>query len=387
MRRWMGGALAAFLLAGLGAGWGAASSQAASVPAAARTWTVTPGGATTAASGTLGKNATTVSDVSTGADFQCAAGKLSGTITPGSGRPGAGLWPLAKVAITGCSGPAGPSFTVTAGHLPWSLNAVSYSGATGVTKGTLTGIHLAVSGTSCSFTLDGTSATANNGSEQFSYTNSTGVLDLIKAGSGLRVYGVDGCFGLFKDGDTAALTGRYTVTPRQTITRSAAGPAAAVQFAGSGKMPITDTTDGTPLPCRARFSGDDNTASPPGIASITAISFSDCVGPVNIVFTVTPHGLPWQASPAGSGSGVQKGKFTGISLVLAGPGCAATVDGASATGDNGDVAFSYNPATSRLTLLKTGGNLHYYDVTGCFGLIHDGDTVTMTGSYLLATSK
>src|SRR5438309_2103499 len=71
---------------------------------------------------------------------------------------------------------------------------------------------------SATFTADGTRATAGDGTVRFRYSNGTGKLQVIRAGSNLHIYQVQGCGGAFHDGDTVALSGSYVIMPAQTIT-------------------------------------------------------------------------------------------------------------------------------------------------------------------------
>jgi hypothetical protein len=72
--------------------------------------------------------------------------------------------------------------------------------------------------TFCDFSADGTSATAGNRSVRFRYANGTGRLQILRAGSNLHIYSVQGCGGAFHNGDTAALSSIGMITPVQTIT-------------------------------------------------------------------------------------------------------------------------------------------------------------------------
>jgi len=100
-------------------------------------------------------------------------------------------------------------------HFPWHLNAVSFS--SGVTTGTITGIHATLTGPSCSAVVDGTGATANNGKVTVKYSNSTGKLTTTGAGN-LHIYNVSGCAGLIGNGDGSSFKGSYAISPKQTIT-------------------------------------------------------------------------------------------------------------------------------------------------------------------------
>ena len=99
---------------------------------------------------------------------------------------------------------------------PWHLNAVSFS--SGVTTGTITHIHATLTGPGCSATVDGTSATANNGMVKAKYSNGTGKLTTLTSGGNLHVYNVSGCAGLINSGDATTFSGSYAISPKQTIT-------------------------------------------------------------------------------------------------------------------------------------------------------------------------
>jgi hypothetical protein len=132
------------------------------------------------------------------------------------GLSGTSIASITSISFSNCTGPLGLTFTVKAGHLPWHLNAVSYSN--GVTHGTITGIHATLTGPSCSAKVDGTSGTANNGKVSATYTNSTGVLKILTTGGNLHIYSVSGCAGLIHSGDASTFSGSYTVSPKQKIT-------------------------------------------------------------------------------------------------------------------------------------------------------------------------
>ena len=119
------------------------------------------------------------------------------------------------MSFSNCTGPLGLQFTVKTSHLPWKLNAKTFKN--GVTTGSITGIHATLTGPSCSATVDGTGATANNGMVTATYTNSTGKLATTGAGN-LHVYNVNGCAGLINSGDGSSFKGSYAVSPKQTIT-------------------------------------------------------------------------------------------------------------------------------------------------------------------------
>jgi hypothetical protein len=191
-------------------GLGASSALAASNAGVAATWTVKPGGAITAKAGT-----TTLKDNNTGSTLSCKSSSGKGTVKSGKGLSGTGIGSITALSFSTCTGPLGLTFTVKTTHFPWHLNAVSFS--SGVTTGTITGIHATLSGPGCSATVDGTGATANNGKVTAKYSNSTGKLSTTGAGN-LHVYNVSGCAGLINSGDGTSFKGSYTITPKQTIT-------------------------------------------------------------------------------------------------------------------------------------------------------------------------
>src|SRR5579859_6412980 len=139
-----------------------ASSALASSHAAA-TWTVKPGGAITAKAGK-----TTLKDTNTGSTLSCASSSGKGSLKSGSGLSGTGIGSITALSFSTCTGPLGLTFTVKTAHFPWHLNAVSFS--SGVTTGTITGIHATLTGAGCSAVVDGTGATANNGKVTAKYS-------------------------------------------------------------------------------------------------------------------------------------------------------------------------------------------------------------------------
>ena len=206
----------------LAAGGAAALALTLGVPAAlaSGTWTIQPGGGIQAASGKL-----TLSDTTTRQTLNCASSTVSGKLKSGSGRPGFHAGSLSAVSFVTCTSPGVRTvnlprrftFTLQAGGLPWHVNFSAYDAAEGVARGTISHLHLALSGAGCAAMIDGTSATADNGRAAFKYTDSTGALRLTTGGN-LHWYDVSGCLGLVNDGDRAALSAIYTLSPKQAIT-------------------------------------------------------------------------------------------------------------------------------------------------------------------------
>ncbi len=189
---------------------------AGAVPAlaAARTWTIKPGGIATAKA--AGK--TVLKDTKTGTVLTCASSSAKIKLKKGSHLSGAGIGQITAISFSGCTGPLGIKFTVKSSHLPWAMNAVSYTKSTATTTGTITGIHSTLSGPGCSAAVDGTGASKDNGTVRVTYSNKTHKLTVLPAGGTLHVYDVSGCFGLINSGDPSSFTAVDAVSPKQTIT-------------------------------------------------------------------------------------------------------------------------------------------------------------------------
>jgi hypothetical protein len=194
----------------------AAGLLAPSASAATKTWTITKGGAVKAAS----KNFM-FTDVTTKASLPCKTATAKARLKSGKHLPGVNAGLVTAATAGGCS-VSGVTVTISPGHLPWHLNLVSYNAKTGVTTGTLTGLHInfAVPLISCTAVVDGPGKKpANNGMVKVTYTNKTGQLAILKVGGNLHLFNVaKGCMGVVKNGDTIAVSGTYTVTPKQKIT-------------------------------------------------------------------------------------------------------------------------------------------------------------------------
>jgi len=175
-----------------------------------------------------------------------------------------------------------------------------------------------------------------------------------------------------------AVTATWTVKPGGSITAKA------------GTTTLKDKNTGSTLSCTS--SSGKGTAksgsglSGAGIASITALSFSTCKGPLGLTFTVKTTGFPWKLNAASFSSGVTTGTITGIHATLTGPSCSAKVGGATASAA-GTVAATYTNSTGKLATKTTGGNLHVWNVSGCANLIHSGDATTFSGSYAISPKQ
>jgi hypothetical protein len=180
---------------------------------AATTWTVKPGGTVAATA-----NKVELIDLKTGSIITCNS-SVTVILKSGSGLPGNNLGSISKAGFPKCVGALDITYTLTASHLPWHFNAGSYNSSSGTTHVTITGIHAAIGGgIPCIAVLDGTGASKDNGTISATYKNGTHLLSWSKTGGTLHFYKVQGCSGLIRSGDPAALAGTLSVSPPQSIT-------------------------------------------------------------------------------------------------------------------------------------------------------------------------
>ncbi len=174
----------------------------------------------------------------------------------------------------------------------------------------------------------------------------------------------------------AATTMTWTVKPGGAV----AGKA--------GMATLRDTTTNSVLNCKsATMTGTLKAGSGlpgAGIGSITAAAFS-CPTPT-FGFKLAARGLPWRLSLSGYDrrTGVARGTAGHLELALSGPGCSAVINGTGSAAADGVVAISYADKTGKLTILPAGGNLHWYHVKGCAGLVADADNATLTTAYTVS---
>ena len=202
------------VIAGAAAALLIGTSAGIALAAAAPTWTVKPGGKATAKS--VGK--VVLEDPATKAVLTCASSAAKITTKKGSKLSGKAIASITAISFSKCVGPDSITFTVQSGHLPWALNAVSYNKKTGTTTGTITGVHSALSGLTCSAVVDGTGANKDNGMVRVTYVNKTHKLTVLTGGGNLHIYHVSGCFGLIGSGDGSTYSAVNAVSPAQTIT-------------------------------------------------------------------------------------------------------------------------------------------------------------------------
>ena len=182
-------------------------------------------------------------------------------------------------------------------------------------------------------------------------------------------------------GTTAAMASNIAAT--WTVS-----PGGAASASGSGQ--VKDASTGTVAKCTTISIGGtlkSGSGLPgAGIGTLTTASFSGCtIGTIGV--NVAVHGLPWKLNAASynATTGVTTGSISGIDLVATATGCSATLDGTAAGANNGTTKATYTNSTGKIKLVGSG-NLHAYAVSGCFGLVNNGDVQKASGT-LTVTPK
>jgi hypothetical protein len=107
--------------------------------------------------------------------------------------------------------------------------------------------------------------------------------------------------------------------------------------------------------------------------------------------TVTAHGLPWRLNLTSynRSTGVARGTISHLQIAAA-PSftqCTAVIKGTSGTAPDGVAPVSYTSKTGTLKFLPTGGDLHWYRVHRCAGIINNGDAATLSATYTISPGQ
>ncbi len=158
----------------------------------------------------------------------------------------------------------------------------------------------------------------------------------------------------------------------------------------AGTTVVTDTTAGQSVTCTSSattgsFKKGSGLAGL-GIGTVTSLKVNGCsVLGMSISVTITGT-MPVNALAFNSTTRTVSMSITKIHGSLSTSGCSATIDGTGAAAHNGRVKATYADSTSKLHVLKLGGNLHLYNVN-CFGVINNGDSVNFTTTYTLTPKQ
>lgn len=191
---------------------GAAALVLAAGPAsAATTYTIKAGtqtsGTTTYTAATTGASPQVkFQDVTSGLALSCLSSTAAGSVKLGKGLAAAGLGSIASTTWTGCKGPLSLDMKVTQSG-SWAINGAGTTSSTGVTPVTVSNVSAVVAATAggCSFTVSGVTKgkLTAKGTQQF--------LQVVAAGTQLKISNVSGCFGQITAGDKASIVAKYKV--------------------------------------------------------------------------------------------------------------------------------------------------------------------------------
>jgi hypothetical protein len=186
--------------------------------------------------------------------------------------------------------------------------------------------------------------------------------------------------------DLSAIPSIATTAPTWTVK-----PGGTFAAANTGLVTVRDATTGTEITCTpSSLAGrlkSGNGLSGVKIASITKFSFSGCVGPAGIMFTVTTTASkthPWKltAKSYDTANGEATAALTGIAGGVRGFGCMMTFADTTAASP-GMVKVRYTNNTHKLQVVTSGSTLHFYNAgAGCQQFFWDtGDHMTISGTF------
>jgi hypothetical protein len=201
---------------------GASTLPAMAAAGPSATWTVKPGGKFR---GQVGNdNFWGILDVRTNQEIRCTADASAWSMQLRF-KKGTGLSnPIGRVRSLSFPRPCFPGHmgpvTLSAAGTPWGIRALRFNPSGEITNGRITHVHLALSGPHCSAVLDGSSATANDGTSPFVYNNE--LPNTLQTGGrfrgNLHVYRVTGCNSMLHSGDVVRLFMGYDLNRALTVT-------------------------------------------------------------------------------------------------------------------------------------------------------------------------
>jgi len=165
-----------------------------------------------------------------------------------------------------------------------------------------------------------------------------------------------------------------TGTTGTTVLRSSSS--VAITCSPSGTTPAA-TASGTTL-------ANGNYPNGNGIASINNAAFNNCKGPLNLTFAVTTT-TPWSLNAVGTDAahpGWTVGTITNVAAKVTATGCSADVAGGVQGWYDNAGHLIVDPTAPN----PNGVQLTISNVSGCFGLITNGQHPTFTGTYNVTPS-
>lgn len=176
------------------------------------TWTVTPGGALSAAAPLQ------IQNVSRGWSIECGEASFTGAAKAGAGNTGDQIVEFDEAVFSGCTGQDGVGYTVTmTSGVQLEMQATSYDAAAGKTTGTMFGFQLNLVGTNrCQ--ADIADPAGDLGVSDVTFTNDGSVLELVGGNMGVTFVNFACSSGFIANGDQVVLTARLGLSPAQTIT-------------------------------------------------------------------------------------------------------------------------------------------------------------------------
>jgi hypothetical protein len=155
--------------------------------------------------------------------------------------------------------------------------------------------------------------------------------------------------------------------------------------ATSGTVTFTDTASHTALSCgSSKGTGvfkKGSQSSGTHIGRINSFAFSKCNGPSGLSLTINGT-FPWyiNITEINTAKGEATGTISSISGTVSTTGCSFTVAGTSGNvGGTADII--YTNSTAKLDVIASGSTLHVWNVSGCLGLVNNGDPVAYTADY------
>jgi hypothetical protein len=168
--------------------------------------------------------------------------------------------------------------------------------------------------------------------------------------------------------------GSYTATAAKTVLTDGS---VSVTCSTVGSVPASKTTGSVPT---ATTTG----TSPVKVGTAKTLSFNNCSGPLGMV-TTTLTGLPYSISVDSktNSTGQTDGIISGVKAHVSMTGCAFDVTGSTAGfWSNKTFKLTVTPKPP-ITPLNTA-QLTVANVSGCAGIVNNGDHPTFTGTYTVS---